>query len=61
MQHSQMQTLSKNKNGGMLFNAGAAIMGSKQTEQNKIMLNIEDVMLHEEKLYNVLEVSNISL
>jgi len=41
-------------------NGAAIMMGSgfnKPAEPQKIMLNIEDVILHEQKLFNILEVS----
>lgn len=43
----------------MFSNAGAAILGNgnRGMAAQKITLNIEDVLLHEEKLNNIMEVS----
>jgi hypothetical protein len=46
---------------GMLSGTGAAIMGNSMmggssfSDGQKITLNLEDVVLHEQKLYNILE------
>lgn len=46
---------------GMLSGTGAALMGNSMlgassfNEQQKITLNLEDVVLHEQKLFNILE------
>ena len=50
--------------GGMLSGAGASILGApgfKAQERPVISINLEDVILHEEKLNNILEVSSIVL
>jgi hypothetical protein len=44
----------------MLSHAGAAILGNRQLIPQKITLNVEDVILHEEKLNNIMEVSPFS-
>lgn len=50
----------------MLSGAGAAIMGGGAAnfrqggEKPNISINLEDVILHEEKLSNILDVSNLS-
>ena len=49
----------------MLSGAGAAIMGGgagnfrQIGERPNISINLEDVILHEEKLSNILDVSNL--
>ena len=49
---------------GMFSGTGAAIMGNSMLGSStfdgsqKITLNLEDVVLHEQKLFNILEVSN---
>lgn len=58
-----MGSLNKSKYGnvgGMFSNTGAAILGggyNRPADNQKIMLNIEDILFHEEKLNNILEVS----
>lgn len=51
-------------NFGMLAGAGAMIMGDPLGQHRlgepRITLNIEEVILHEQKLSNILEVSIIS-
>jgi hypothetical protein len=49
---------------GMMSGTGAAIMGNSMMgassfdqSNQKITLNLEDVVLHEQKLFNILEVS----
>jgi hypothetical protein len=61
---SQMQPKGGRHFDGMLSGTGAAIMGGNSMlgqpsfgEQVKITLNLEDVVLHEQKLFNILEVS----
>lgn len=51
----------------MFSGAGASIMGAggaikfRNQDRPIISINLEDVILHEEKLYNILEVSESNL